>query len=654
MKYSVKQFTLEQKLRFLEGMDDWHIYDGDGVLPETFLSDGPHGLRKIEDGKPLPATAMPNIASLSNTWNPDLAFLDGETIADECVEYNVSVLLAPGVNIKRTPLCGRNFEYVSEDPYLSGVMGKAYIEGVQSKGIGASLKHFCANNREHDRFNQSSEIDERTLREIYMPAFEIALQAKPWTVMCSYNPVNGVWASENKWLLKDVLRDEFGFNGLIVSDWNAVHDAPRCVKATLDLRMPKRTSFEELKAAYESGELTEAEIDARVEKVLELIEKAETAEKKVTMTKEQRHENAVTIAKEAIVLLKNEDNVLPLKKGKILVAGAWAAQPTIGGGGSSQVRTEFKIPDLATLLDERIPGSNVSLFKMIPSTMTMNTTYVNAYRSDTVVLCIGNDSRDEGEGHDRTTIRLKPKQEDLIVNLAKANKNLVVVVYAGSAIDMSAWIDKVKCVVLAGFAGEGVNEALADILAGKIAPSGKITETFPRCIEDTPSGTALGNGFYERYEEGLMVGYRWYDFKEKEVVFPFGHGLSYADFEYSDLQIEKNGETDYTVSFNVKNLSNMEAKEVSQLYVHDVFAMVERPVKELKGFTKTTLKAGETKRVSIKLNYRSFAYYNVSLKKWHVENGEFEILIGSSSRDIRLSGIIDVQQPRSKQFTLPF
>lgn len=654
MKYNVKQFTLEQKLRFLEGKDSWRLYDADGALPETFLADGPHGLRKMEDGKTLPATVMPTISSLSYTWNPDLAFLDGATIADDCIEHDVDVLLAPGVNIKRTPLCGRNFEYFSEDPYLSGVMGKAYIEGVQSKGIGASLKHFCANNREYDRTNQSSEVDERTLREIYMPAFEIAVQAKPWTVMCSYNPVNGVWASENEWLLKDVLRQEFGFDGLIVSDWGAVHDAPRCVKATLDLGMGNAPAYESLKAAYDSGELTEAEIDARVEKVLELIEKAEITQKKVTTTKEQRHENAVAIAKEAIVLLKNEENVLPLKQGNILVAGPWATQPTLGGGGSAYAITDYKIPDLSELLKEQLPESEITSLTMISSTTRLNTTYAYARKADTVLFFIGNDEIVEGEGHDRLTLRLQPKQEDIILNLAKLNKNLVVVLYAGSAVDMSPWIDKVKAVVLAGFAGEGVNDALADILTGKVYPSGKITETFPLCLEDTPSGSERGNGFYERYSEGVLVGYRWYDTKEKDVLFPFGHGLSYADFEYSDLQIQKDGETDYTVSFNVKNLSDREAKEISQLYVSDVFAMVERPVKELKGFAKTTLKAGECKRVSIKLDYRSFAYYNVSLKKWHVENGEFEILIGSSSRDIRLTGIIDMQLPRTKQFTLPF
>lgn len=660
MKYNVKQFTLEQKLRFLEGKDGWRLYDADGALPETFVADGPHGLRKVVDGKTVPATAMPNLSSLSYTWNTELAFLDGATIADDCIDNKVAVLLAPGVNIKRTPLCGRNFEYVSEDPYLAGVMGKAYIEGVQSKGVGTSLKHFCANNREYDRLYQSSDVDERTLREIYLPAFEIAVRAKPWTIMCSYNQINGVWASEHEQLLNGVLRQEFGFDGLIVSDWGAVHDAPRCVKATLDLGMGNAPAFESLKAAYDNGELTEEEIDARVEKVLELIEKAETADKKVTTTKEQRHENAVTIAKEAIVLLKNEENVLPLEKGKILVVGTYAFRPPLGGGGAALVVTENKIPDLRDLLKKQLDGKAEVTFpatrinQQMQTLMRVNQAYAYAHDADTVVLCIGNDAVVESEGYDRKTLRLSPEQEDVILNLAKANKNLVVVLYAGSAVDMSPWIDKVKAVVLAGFAGEGVNESLADILTGKVCPSGKITETFPLCLEDTPTGAERGNGFYERYTEGVLVGYRWYDTKEKEVLFPFGHGLSYADFEYSDLQIKKESETDYEVSFSVKNLSKTEAKEISQIYVRDVCAMVERPFKELKGFAKTALKGGESKRVSVKLDYRSFAYYSVALKKWHIENGDFEILVGSSSRDIRLTGKINIQLPRKEQFTLPF
>lgn len=659
MKYDVKNFTLEEKFRLLEGKAWWCLSDANGKLPEVHLADGPHGLRKETPNGTVPSTAMPTLAALSYTWNPDLAFLDGATMADDCIENDVDVLLTPGVNIKRTPLCGRNFEYFSEDPLLAGIMAKAVIEGCQSKGVGTSLKHFIANNREFERFGQTSEVDERTLREIYLPAFEIALQAKPWTVMCSHNLLNGVWVSENKKVLNGLLREELGFDGVIVSDWGAVHDAPRCVKASMDLGMPNLPqTYDELKSAYESGELTDEEIDACIERILALVEKAKTAERKVTTTKEERHQNAVSIAKEAMVLLKNEDNILPLKEGNILVTGQFDIAPPLGGGGSALAVTDFKQQPLHILIDEKLDGNaNVRrhVMRIDPATGYRHhgAAYSKAMDADTVVLCVGNHGKVESENFDRSNIRLTPEQEEIIINLANANENLVVVLYAGSAIDMSAWIDKVKAVVFAGFAGEGVNEALSDILTGKVCPSGKLSETFPLCIEDTPTGLNRGNGFVERYSEGVLVGYRWYDTKKKDVLFPFGYGLSYANFEYFDLKIDKESETDYEVSFTIKNTSNIDAKEVAQVYVRDMVSMVERPFKELKGFTKVDLKAGESKRVSIKLDYRSFAFYNVALDKWHVENGKFEILVGASSRDIRLKQRIDIELPRAEQYTLP-
>ena len=660
MKYDIKNLTLDEKLRLLAGKNNWQLSNANGKLPDVFLSDGPHGLRMydFEQGKTKPATAMPNLSVLANTWDTELAFLDGATIADECLQEGADVLLAPGVNIKRTPLCGRNFEYISEDPYLAGVMAKAYIEGVQSKGIGTSLKHFCANNREYDRFYQSSDVDERTLREIYLPAFEIAVEAKPWTVMCAYTPINGIWASENKWLLQDVLRGEFGFDGLIVSDWGAVHNSWRAAKAGIDLEMPFReAAFDELKKGYENGWLTEEEIDARVEKALELMEKCTTQKKEITTTKQQRHENAVKIVKEGVVLLKNEDNILPLKGGNIMVGGPCSFTPCYGGGGSALVTSEYQGKGLAELLGETMGDkANVTHTHFACGTdynhmFHSRNAYVQAYKSDVVVLCVGNSKVVESEAHDRENIRLSNVQEDLILNTAKVNPNVVVVLNVGSAVDMSAWIDSVKAVVLLGFSGEGGQEAIADILTGKACPCGKLAETYPLSLDDTPAQDYRGNGFYERYSEGIFVGYRWYDATETDVLFPFGHGLSYAQFEYSDMQVEKLSETDYEVSFNVKNVSNVDAKEISQVYVRDVFAMVPRPEKELKGFVKTALKAGESKRVSVKLNARSFAYYSIPLKKWYVENGDFEILVGASSRDIRLKEKLTIELPENEQWT---
>lgn len=655
MKYSVKDLTLEEKMKLLVGRDCWRLENANGKLPDVFLSDGPHGLRMhdIQTNETKKATAMPNNVVLANSWNVDLAYLSGATIADDCIEKGADVLLAPGVNIKRTPLCGRNFEYFSEDPYLAGYMAKSFIEGVQSKGVGTSLKHFCLNNREYDRFYQSSEVDERTMREIYLPAFEIAVQAKPWTVMCSYNLVNGVWASENKWILKEILRDEFLFDGVIVSDWCAVHSSFRAVKATLDLEMPYRKgAYEELKEAYEKGLVTEEEIDGRVENILRLMEKTQNADKKITTTREQRHENALKIAQEGIVLLKNEDGILPITGGQVLVSGFYQS---MGGGGSAFVQSAYQERPLGEELKERLPQGNV----IIPLTQAgengyvhnLRATYTAARNADTVVICVSTGRGVESEGYDRTTLKLLPSQEDLIIQTAKVNKNVVVVLSAGSAVDMSAWIDKVKGVVFAGFVGESGTQAIADILTGKVCPSGKLSETFPLSLLDTPTGEKRGNGYYEKYDEGVFVGYRWYDKEEKEVLFPFGYGLSYAKFEYSNLQVQKLGETDYEVSYDIENVSPIDGKEVSQVYVKDVFANVSRPEKELKGFQKTFLKAGEKKRVTHTLNYRSFAYYSVPLKKWYVENGEFEILIGSSSRDIQLSKSVEIYLPEGEQVT---
>lgn len=667
MKYDIGQLTIDEKLKLLSGRTCWQTYDAEGKLPEVFLSDGPNGLRMIDKKtisaktqETIKATAMPNISFIANTWNVDMAYLDAQTIADDCIENDADVLLGPGVNIKRTPLCGRNFEYFSEDPLLAGTLAKAYIEGLQDKGIGASLKHFCANNREYDRLFISSEVDERTLREIYMPAFEIAIQAQPWTIMCSYNPVNGVYASENAWLLKDILRDEFCFNGVIVSDWEAVHQSARAAKAGLDLEMPNRAkAYEELKEAYESGWLTIEEIDTHVQRILELIEKSKAAKKEITFTKEQRHENAVKIAREGIVLLKNEDNLLPLKKGNILVGGAGYEKPPFGGGGSAYVETDYPVRSLDKELAERL-GENANVFTS-PRTYFLHLEFLfNANKllelaseADTVVYCVGTNQDIERESIDRTHIRLNATQENFLLKLLEVNQNVVVVVETGSAIDMSKWIDRVKSVVYLSYAGEGGQEALADVLTGKICPSGKLNETFPLSLDDAPVKNYEGNLFVDRYPEGVFVGYRYYDTFNKNVLFPFGHGISYAQFEYSDLRIQKITETDYDVSFDVKNVSSIAAKEVPQIYVRDVFASVSRPQKELRAFDKIALAPGETKRVSVKLNARAFAFYSVPLKKWYVENGMFEILVGSSSRDIRLRQKIQIEQPKEEQTTFP-
>lgn len=650
--YDIKNLTLDEKISLLCGKDNWRTENANGKIDEIFMQDGPSGVRKVfGENQKEPATAMPTLSVVANTWSKECSRLDGKTIADECVEKDVDIILAPGVNIKKTPLNGRNFEYFAEDPFLAGNLAKEFIDGVQEKGVGTSLKHYCLNNKEFDRFCLSSEVDERALREIYLTPFEIAVKSKPWTVMCSYNLINGVHASENKWILDDILRKEFGFDGLIVSDWSAVHSPYKAVKATLDLEMPHNGgSFENIKKAYEDGLVSEEEIDKCVQNILNLLEKKSKGKKEVTFTKEQRHQNAVKIAEEGIVLLKN-DGVLPLKKGKFLVCGNESLKPAIGGGGSSAVATDYVQKPLNELLNESedITADYCKSTLALNNYTMINRVYSKAYEYDGVILCVRNEIATEDR--DLQSIKLPAFTEEIINNVAKYNKNVIVVLYCGSAVDVSAWADNVKGIVYAGYAGEGVNEALSSILLGKVCPSGKLAETFPLRIEDTFDGLKHGNGFVDWYSDGVFVGYRRYDSYNMEVAFPFGHGLSYANFNYSNLKIDKQSETDYVISYDITNDSDFDAKEVSQLYVKDVFAYVIRPEKELKGFSKDLIKAHQTKTVSVKLDYRSFAYYSIPKKGWHVENGTFEILVGASSRDIKLKGKIEINLPEQTQFS---
>ena len=665
LRYDIKQLTLDEKISLLTGINEWQTSSANGKLPQISVSDGPNGLQMFdENGVRKSATAMPALSLVAQTWDKELAYLDGETIANDAAEKGADILLAPGVNIKRTPLNGRNFEYLSEDPYLAGVLAREFIKGVQSRGIGTSLKHFCGNNREKSRRVQSSEIDERALHEIYYRPFEIALEAKPWTVMCAYNPVNGVYASENKKLLKGVLRDKFGFDGLIVSDWASVQSSYKALKATLDLIMPyNENTLENVKTALQKGYITTEEIDACVTNVLKLIEKVEDANKQINYTKEQRHENAVRIAKGGIVLLKNEENVLPLKdSGNYLVVGDLSKTP-IGGLGSAYVQTDYVQKTVKDLLQEKLPNSKVDYDKGACACAEWaganrikleyaKRCYTEAYEKDAVIVFVSGDT--EGESFDRSHIKLKKEYEELIENLSRYNKNLIVVVNSASAIDMSDWIDDVKAVVYEGFSGEGANEALSSILVGETNPSGKLAESFPLDLDDTFSGDYPGNGLVEWYNDSIFVGYRYYEKAGVDVLFPFGYGLSYSKFKYSNLKIKQTGKCEFTVSYDITNESNVDGAEVSQVYVKDVFSMVVRPEQELKGFEKTFLKAGESKTVSVQLDFRSFAYYSTALDRWYVENGVFEINVGASSKDIRLQGAVNVELDDDEQQSQAF
>ena len=656
MKNDIKSLTLDEKLKLLTGKDCWRTHDFGGKLDSIFVSDGPCGLRKMEDVKgngeyeTVKSTSYPCVHVLANSWNKDLVKKIAACMADDCIEHNVDVLLAPGVNVKRHPLNGRNFEYFSEDPYLAGTLAKEYIDGLQEKGVGTSLKHYTANNLEQDRTLVSSEVDERTLREIYLKPFEIALKAKPTTVMCSYNKINGVYASEHIKLMK-TLREELGFNGLIVSDWHAVHDRVKSLKATVDLEMPNREeSFYELKSAYERGEITIEEIDYCVGNILNLINKINQMKplRKITATAEQRHEIAREGVGEGAVLLKNQ-GALPLRpKAKIAVFGMRGDRIPTTGDGSARVQSDYPIKTLGEELKTAMPEADIcdmeawTLWQGQSEHFHLGAKLQKAYDADVAIVIAGNDYKTEGEGFDRQSIKLQPRVEQLINEVAAVNENTVVVLCSGSAVDTSAWDENVNAILYMGFAGEASMQGASDILSGRVCPSGKLSETFAYNLEEYTTSKRIGSALVNWYQEGIFVGYRYFDTFMSQVAYPFGHGLSYADFEYSDLKVEKVGDFEVELSYKIKNLSEIPAKEISQVYVKDVFSSVVRPEKELKAYSKDLIEPGQAKEIKIKLDKSAFSYYSVAVDGWVAEKGSFEIEVASSSKDTRLRRRIDL------------
>jgi len=665
IKKLVSQMTLEEKAGLCSGLDFWHLKSIERLgIPSIMVSDGPHGLRKQErraelDGtsNSVPAICFPTAAGLASSWNRGLLEKVGAALGEECQAEGIAVLLGPGANIKRSPLCGRNFEYFSEDPYLSSEMAASHIKGIQSQGVGASLKHFAANNQEHRRMSVDARIDERTLREIYLASFEGAVKnARPWTVMCSYNRINGEFSSENKFLLTDILRDEWGFEGLVISDWGAVNERARGLEAGLDLEMP--SSFGEgdrkIIEAVRNGELPEKILDKAVERILNLIFRATGNRKEnAAYDKEAHHKLAREVAQECMVLLKNEDKILPLERqGTIAVIGEFAKQPRYQGGGSSHVNPAM----LDDVYEEvkKSAGGNVNVIYAQGYRIEKDETDENllaeakkaAIRADVAVIFAGLPEHYESEGYDRRHMKMPESHCTLIEEVAKVQPNVVVVLSNGSPVEMP-WIDKVKGLLEAYLGGQAMGGAVADLLFGDVNPSGKLAETFPKELSHNPSYLNFpGEGDMVEYREGIFVGYRYYDKKNIEPLFPFGYGLSYTTFEYSDLNISKNEIFDtetVTVSVKVKNTGEMAGKEIVQLYVRDVESLVVRPEKELKGFEKVELKPGEEKTVVFELDRRAFAYYNTDIRDWHVETGEFEILIGKSSRDIVLKEKIFVK-----------
>ena len=645
--------TLEEKAGMCSGLDFWHLKEVEHLgIPKVMVSDGPHGLRKQDEkgdhlgiNDSIKAVCFPPAVLSACSFDRGLMEEMGKAIGREAQANDVSVVLGPAVNIKRSPLCGRNFEYYSEDPYLAGEIAAAFVKGVQSQHVGTSIKHFAANNQEYRRMSSSSEVDERTLREIYFPAFETAVKkAQPYTFMCSYNQINGTFASENKWLLTDVLRGEWGFKGYVMSDWGAVNDRVKGLEAGLELEMPASGGDNDamIVKAVKDGVLEEKILDQAVERILRIIFEYADHRKPQEFTMEKDHEEAQHIAEESMVLLKNENHILPLKTSeKAAFIGGFARNPRFQGGGSSHINC-FKttnvldsVPcDAQVVYAEGFPADRDFYDKALADEAVKA-----AAEADKAVIFAGLPESFESEGYDRSHMRLPECQNRLITEILKVQPNTVIVLHNGSPVEMP-WLGEIKGLLETYLGGQAGGAAAANILYGKINPSGKLAETMPLKLSDNPSYLNFGGGEKVEYREGIFVGYRYYDTKEMDVAFPFGYGLSYTTFAYSNLKLSMENPTEkdtVMVSADVTNTGKSAGKEVVQLYIRDLTGSAIRPEKELKGFEKVFLEPGETKTVTMELNKRSFAWYNTELHDWFAASGDYEILVGASSRDIRLT-----------------
>jgi len=661
IKQVISQMTLEEKASLLSGLDFWHTKPVERLgIPSVMVSDGPHGLRKQDQtgdhlgiNDSIKAVCYPTACATAASFDRDLLRQIGEGVGDACQHEQVAVDLGPAVNIKRSPLCGRNFEYFSEDPYLTAQLSTSLIKGVQSRNIGVSVKHFAANSQEHRRMSSDSVVDERTLREIYFPAFESAVkEGKAWTVMCSYNRLNGEHASQNRKLLTEVLRDEWGFDGYVVSDWGAVSGRPKGVHAGLDLEMPASGGINDRRVveAVRAGQLDEKDVDLAVERILTIHQRyLDNAKPDTVWDKEAQHKQARQMAAECMVLLKNEDGILPVKAGETLaVIGKFAKEPRYQGGGSSHINS-FKVESLLDAL-EGVPGityaQGYDIVSEEPDEELIAQAVEAAKDAQKAVIVAGLPDSFESEGYDRSHMRIPNCQVELIRRVAQVNPNTIVVLYNGSPVEMP-WLDSAKAVVEAYLGGQAVGGATKLVLFGDVNPCGKLPESFPLRLEHNPSYlTYGGEGNTVVYNEGVFVGYRYYDRKQMDVLFPFGYGLSYTSFEYSNLTVSADAikDTDtLTVTVDVTNTGKVFGKEVVQLYVSDRESTVFRPVRELKGFEKVALAPGETKTVAFSLAKRAFAYWNEDLHDWHVETGVFDIQICRSSRDVALSRAVTVE-----------
>ena len=650
----LKKLTLEEKCALLSGAETFKTRGmPQHGIPQIWLSDGPHGLRKqagesdhLGLNPSVPATCFPTASAVANSWDAALGEEIGAALGEEAAAQEVSVVLGPGLNMKRNPLCGRSFEYFSEDPYLAGKLAAGYIRGIQSKGVAACPKHFAVNSQETRRMASDSIVDERTLREIYLTGFEIAVkEGHPRSIMSSYNLVNGTYANENKHLLMEILRGEWGFDGAVITDWGGSNDHALGVKngSTLEMPAPGGDSVRELLAAVESGKITESDIDARLSELLPLVfdTKAALDAAPREFDAAAHHALARRAAEESLVLLKNEGSLLPLAEGtKVAVIGDFAKNPRYQGAGSSMVNST----QVGVLLDKLIDSElNVIGYQQgfdrhgKPDAALQKSACELATQADTVILCMGLDEIAESEGLDRSNLRLAQNQVDLLQAVAAVNPKIAVVLYSGSVVE-TPWLDNCQALLYAALGGQAGAGAVADALTGKVNPCGKLAETWPLAYADVPSAADFATRRKTvEYREGLYIGYRYFTTAEKAVRFPFGYGMSYTTFAYSDLVTDEQG-----VSLTVTNTGSVAGTEIVQLYIAKKNSELFRPAKELKGFARVTLAPGEKQRITIMLDDKAFRFWNVKANRWEIEGGEYELLVGASVEDIRLCEKISV------------
>ena len=654
----LSQMTLEEKAALCQGKDFWHLVGFERLgVPEMMVSDGPHGLRKqdlkadhLGVNESIKAVCFPTAVGTAASFDRDLLYQLGEAIGESAQAEDLGVVLGPAANIKRSPLCGRNFEYFSEDPYLSAQTAAAYIRGVQSKGVGTSLKHFAANNQEARRMSISAEIRERALREIYLASFEGAVkEGKPWTLMCSYNKINGVYSSQNPWLLNDVLRKEWGFDGMVMTDWGACDDHALGVASGLDLEMPRAGDADDaaLVKAVREGRVSEEALDTAVRNLLKTIDKY-VAQRNPPADFDWgvQHHQARKFAREAMVLLKNDGNLLPITGNKkVAFIGGFAEKPRFQGGGSSHINCTEILSALeavrAVCPVTYAEGFSVDDMEADPAKQAE--AVKAAAEADIAVLFLGLNDRIESEGYDRRDMKLPPCQEALVAAVTAVQPNVAVVLHNGSPVELP-WADSVPAILEAYLGGQASGGAVVDLLFGAVSPCGKLAETFPMRLEDTPSYLDFpGETDKVYYGEGIYVGYRWYDKRKLPVRFPFGHGLTYTTFEYSNLRLS--AETfdggELTASVDVTNTGKFAAKEIVQFYIRPDHPGVDRPVRELKGYGKIALAPGETGTVTVTLDRRSFAYWEERIHDWVVEGGRYVVEAAASSRDIRLCAPVE-------------